>query len=212
VLDLIYNDVFLVGYSGHSFVVMESLQKSKIAVTGYISPSEAERNPFDLLYCGSEDDPDFFGWKSDSVFVLAVGDNIIRRKIGNLIRGNNKTCLTLIDKDANVSRTAIVGSGSYVSSSAVIQSLVTIGEDVIVNTGSIVEHECVIGYGTHIAPGATILGNVHVGNNVFIGANSVVKQGIKIQDNVVVGAGAVVLADIEEGQTVVGNPAKPIVT
>ena len=55
-----------------------------------------------------------------------------------------------------------------------------IGDFVILNTGSIIEHECVLGKATSISPGAVLCGNVEVGERVLIGANSVIKEGVKI--------------------------------
>ena len=44
----------IVGYSGHSFVVLDSAFKSKLDCKGYYDRNKKEMNPFDIDYLGSE--------------------------------------------------------------------------------------------------------------------------------------------------------------
>lgn len=202
--------IYLAGYSGHSYVILETVQRLKLHVNGYLDNTEKVTNPYNLNYLGTESSESFQGWSEESAFILAIGNNEIRTRIGQLVRHKEKVCLTLIDPYSHVSLTAQIGSGTFVSIGAVINAKAKIGEDVIINTSSIVEHECVIGSGVHIAPGATVLGGASIGKNSFIGANAVIKQGIQIGDNVTVGAGSVVVDNIPAGIKIVGNPAKRI--
>ena len=203
-----YDAIYLVGYSGHSYVVISSLLQSEISIKGYVSTEKAKSNPYNLDYCGSESEDEFEGWLNNSAFVLAVGNNLVRSRIGNLIRKKNKVCLSVIDEKAIIAPNVTIMDGTFVSPGAIINAFSSIGHDAIINTGAIVEHECEIGTGAHIAPGVVLLGNVKIGRNTFVGANSVVRQGLSIGDNVVIGAGSVVVNDIESNTKVVGNPAK----
>ena len=49
-----------------------------------------------------------------------------------------------------------------------------------------------------------------VGKGASIGAGAVILPGITIGEGAVIGAGAVVTKDVAAGQTVAGNPARPI--
>ncbi|MEQ8581139.1 MAG: NeuD/PglB/VioB family sugar acetyltransferase [Marinoscillum sp.] len=204
------NKIYLVGYSGHSYVILESVDRLGLKVYGYLDRSRQTKNPYNLTFCGSEDEGHFIGWSEKSAFILAVGNNEIRRRIGLFIRSKSRKCLTIVDPGATISKSSTISSGTFVSAGAIINAQVEIGEDVIINTSVVVEHECKVGAGSHIAPGATILGNVEIGQNVFVGANTVIKEGIKIKDNVIVGAGSVVIDDLESNLKIVGNPAKRI--
>lgn len=86
----------------------------------------------------------------------------------------------------------------------------SIGNHCIINTGSIVEHDCVLSDFVHISPKAALAGNVFVGEGTQIGIGAAVIQGIKIGKWVTVGAGAVIIKDIPDYAVVVGNPGKII--
>ncbi|MDJ0994261.1 MAG: sugar O-acetyltransferase [Dinoroseobacter sp.] len=51
---------------------------------------------------------------------------------------------------------------------------------------------------------------VVIGQDVWIGGGAIILPGKTIGNGAVVGAGAVVTRDVDPGQTVVGNPARPI--
>jgi len=200
--------IYVVGYSGHSYVVLNSMFENGLKPIGYLNPIKVENNPYNLEYLGYEGDGSFKGWNENSSFVITIGDNAIRTKIAEKIRSRGKNCLSIIDKRSYVARNATIEDGTFVAPGAIINVFCRIGRDVIVNSGAIVEHESVVSSGTHIAPGAVILGNVKIGEHTFIGANSVIKQGVHIGDNVIIGAGSVVINDVEDNNVVVGNPAK----
>ena len=103
-----------------------------------------------------------------------------------------------------------MGVGNFIARNACINPLVEIGCFCIINTGSVIEHECSIKDAVHIGPGSVLAGGVEVGDNTFIGANSVVKQGVKIGKNVIIGAGSVIIRNIDDNSKVVGNPGRLI--
>jgi UDP-perosamine 4-acetyltransferase len=79
---------------------------------------------------------------------------------------------------------------------------------VVVNTGSIIEHDCVIGDHAFISPGVRMGGAVEVGEGAHIGIGATLIQNIRVGKNAVIGAGAVVLEDVPAGTVVVGVPAR----
>jgi maltose O-acetyltransferase len=50
---------------------------------------------------------------------------------------------------------------------------------------------------------------VKIGSDVWIGGGAIILPGVTIGDGAVIGAGSVVTRDVSEGQTVMGNPARP---
>jgi acetyltransferase-like isoleucine patch superfamily enzyme len=80
----------------------------------------------------------------------------------------------------------------------------------VVNTASIVEHDCIMGSFTSVSPNSTLCGNVVVENMSFVGAGSTIIQNIVIEKETVVGAGSVVITKCDQNSLYVGNPAKKI--
>lgn len=201
-------EVVIIGYSGHGFVVADAAINNSIKLNHYTEITESKINPFNLNYLGFEGDKNFIGWEKDYEYILGIGDNNLRRKIGDSVIAKNQKLINVIDISANLSKTARIGIGVFISKNVCVNVLTEISDYVILNTGCIIEHECKIGKASHIAPGAVLAGNVSVGENTFIGANSVVRQGIKIGKNVIVGAGSVIVKDISDYSIFYGNPAK----
>lgn len=195
--------VIIIGYSGHAYVVIETLLELEETILGYLDLKEKSINPYKLDYLGKEGSFHF----SKERYIIAIGDNILRADVASKL-DNVHVLECCIHPNARVSNTAEIGSGTFVSSGSVINALVHIGKHCIVNTSSVIEHESIIGDFVHIAPSAVLAGNVSVGDYSFIGANAVVKQGVKIGKNCTVGAGTVVINDISDGSTIVGNPAR----
>jgi len=88
---------------------------------------------------------------------------------------------------------------------AIVNHGATVCENTILNTGSIVEHDCSIGAHCHIAPGAVVLGGVRIGEETHVGANSVILPGMRIGRGCVIAAGAVVTDDMDDYQTWIGH-------
>jgi sugar O-acyltransferase (sialic acid O-acetyltransferase NeuD family) len=198
--------VAVVGYSGHAYVIIDILLNAGRMVTAYCDSELKSKNPYHLSYLGKENEV------IDSLqsydYFIAVGHNGIRRKIQAQLEMKLGEPINAIHPSAVISASAEMKRGIMISAHATINPLVTLGDGVICNTSSSIDHECIIDEFAHIGPGAVLCGNVHVGAGTFVGANAVVKQGIIIGKNVMIGAGAVIIRDIPDNMTVVGNPQR----
>lgn len=202
--------VFIIGYSGHALVVLDIFALNNINVIGYCDSEEKKDNPFSIPYLGNEQQVDSTLATANVNAFIAIGNNTIRIKVANVLKSKGFAFTNAIHPKAAISAYAKLDTGILVAANASINSMAVVGEGVVCNTCSVIEHECIIGKYTHIAPGAVLCGNVTVGNNCFIGANAVIKQGITIGNNVTIGAGTTVISSIEENSTVVGNPQRII--
>jgi len=202
--------VIVIGYSGHAFVVIETILENGIEIIGYTDREKANFDPFKLPYLGFEKDDDFEWWNNDVSFVLGIGDNKLRQNIGDVISHRGKKIQKIVHKTAQISKSAVIGPGTFVNRNVAVNAFALIGKNVILNTGCIIEHECILEDAVHIAPGAVLAGNVCVGERTFVGANAVVKQGVVIGKDVIIGAGTVVLKNVPDGKKIVGNPGKII--
>lgn len=203
------NDISIIGYSGHSLVVLDAANEAGIIVSSYCEKDEKSFNPFNLKYLGDES-KEHFDWESVDSFILGVGDNRIRKKLAALITARGKQFITVVHPKARISALAQVGIGNFFAVSCIVNAFACIGNNCILNTACVVEHECYIFDHVHIGPGAVLAGNVTIGESSFIGANAVVKQGVIVGENTVVGAGSVVLHNIPSNEVWAGNPARKI--
>jgi sugar O-acyltransferase (sialic acid O-acetyltransferase NeuD family) len=200
----------IIGYSGHSYVVLDAAQKIELQVIGYAEKEPRVANPFELNFIGFEGNEDFEGWNKGYEFILGVGSNNIRAKTFALITSKNEKLISVIHPSSIIGYKVEIGNGTFVAAGTMINSFSIVEQAVIINTGAIVEHECSIGAFSHIAPGAVLAGNVRVGERSFIGANAVVKEGVEIGNDVIIGAGTVVLSNVKSNSKVVGNPGRLI--
>lgn len=116
--------------------------------------------------------------------------------------------LSVVHPSAVVSPSAKLGRGCQLMPLCVINARAVLGDNVLVNTGAIVEHDCIVGSHVHIATGAKIAGGVSVGDRSLIGLGACVRQGLRIGHNVIVGAGAVVVKAVPDNNIVIGVPAQ----
>lgn len=202
--------VFLFGYSGHAYVIIESFISAGFTIAGYFDYHEAKTNPYKIPYYGFEGSVDVPSIvKSDFVFP-SVGDNPIRAKLVSFFEKYHLNQCVLIDPSAIVSQSSSIGFSTYVGVNSIINAKSQIGKGVIINTATIIEHECLVQDFCHIAPAAVLCGNVNIGKATFIGANAVVKNNTTIHSDVILGAGSVVVKSIEEKGIWMGNPSKKV--
>lgn len=198
------------GYSGHSYVIIDSILSKGDKVVAYFEQENQLINPYNLTYLGSEKLENFKEINRDNYVFPAVGSNLVRKKMVQTFEKLDLKQLVVKHKSAIISPKAKIAKSTFIGPGAILNSFCEIGKGTIINSGAIIEHECFVGDFSHIAPGTVLAGNVNVGNETFIGANSVVRQGQKIGNNVVIGAGSVVVCNIPDNEVWFGNPAKKI--
>lgn len=70
---------------------------------------------------------------------------------------------------------------------------VRLGDNVLVNTGAQIDHDCNIGAHSIISPAAVLCGNVTIGEYSFIGAGAIIVQGVTLEPESYVRAGTLVV-------------------
>ena len=202
--------VFLFGYSGHAYVIIESFVAAGFSIAGYFDYQEATSNPYKIPYFGYEGQVDVNSIVKNNFVFPSIGDNAVRAKLVCFFEKQKLQQCILIDPSANVSPTAKINVSTYIGKNAIVNALSHIGKGVIINTSAVVEHECLIKDFCHIAPGAVLCGNVRVEGSTFIGANAIVINNISITRDVILGAGSILVKSIDQKGIWVGNPSKKI--
>ena len=148
--------------------------------------------------------------KNNNLF-LAIGDNNIRKKYFNKFRTRIKMP-NLISKNSSISRYSKLGIANFFNHFCFIGANSIIGNNNIINTKSLIEHDVKIGSHCHIGPNVKIGGGSSVGDNVMCGIGSIIINKIKICSNVTIGAGTIITKNITKPGTYVttGNKLRKL--
>lgn len=201
-------ELIIIGASGHGKVVADLAEKCGYVVKGFLDDNPEIGEHFGYPVLGevrlAEEWDAEKDWQTCE-YVIAIGDNAIRRKIAQRYR--KLRFATLVHPAAVLSRGVCVGAGTVVMAGAVINADAKVEQHCIINTGAVVEHDCLIRDYTHISPGAVVAGTVEIGGMCHIGAGAVVRNNITVCGGVTVGVGAAVVKDISKPGIYVGVPA-----
>jgi sugar O-acyltransferase (sialic acid O-acetyltransferase NeuD family) len=146
---------------------------------------------------------------------LAVSEPRIRRALWDKCQSSGISICSVSAESVVIMDHVEIGAGHCLSPFVTLTANIKIGKAFHANLYSYVEHDCVIGDFVTFAPGVQCNGNVVVEDLAYVGAGAMIKQGtpeapIVIGRSAVVGMGAVVTESVSAGQTVVGNPARPL--
>lgn len=209
------NDIILIGGGGHCNSVIDSLKDStELNIVGILDLKNkigTLNNGVKII--GEDNDLKYYfkqGIKNAFVTAGGIGDNSLRIKLFNLAKEIGYKIPAIIDKNAIVSDTALIGDGTFIGKGAIINTSVIVGENCIINSGAIIDHDCRVSDFCHIAPGTTLSGGVYIDKKSHIGTNSTVIQNIRIGMNTIIGAGSVVVKDIGSKKKAYGNPCKVV--
>ena len=145
-----------------------------------------------------------------SSLAFGAGDNCLRGDWFDEARKAKLEAATLVHPSAVISRHVTLGVGVVALAGVVVNAGAVIGDDVCLNTGCRIDHDCRLGKHSHVFPGATLTGGVELCPYATVGAGAVVHPNRKIGRNAYVGAGAVVTANVGDNEIVAGNPARLI--
>lgn len=145
--------------------------------------------------------------------VIAVAAPAVRRRIAARFPAHRM--ISLFAPSLICEPGTQIGEGALFSHFTIVSTDTVIGRHFHCNYHAMVAHDCEIGDFVTLGPRATICGNVRIEEGAYIGANAVIRQGtpgnpLVIGEGATVGMGAVVTKDVEPGETVIGNPARPM--
>lgn len=193
--------VIVLGAGGHAKVVADALLRAGREILGFLSLDK----PAGIQYCGHEvlgDDNVIARFTPDEILLAngigALPSSRMRWNVGEKMRQQGFSFTQVIHPSAVIAKDVQLEEGVQIMANATVQPGSFIGTDTIINTGTIVDHDCRIGKYSHLAPGVTCCGGVSIGEGTIIGCGVSIIQNIKIGSRVLIGAGAVVFRDIDD--------------
>jgi sugar O-acyltransferase (sialic acid O-acetyltransferase NeuD family) len=202
--------VYLVAAGGHARVLLDSLFALQIKVDGIID-AQSTQSILNVPVIGNDE------WllqqKPESIRLVnglgIVGNNLAKRQmLYNTCTEKGFSFLSVKHPTAITSTLITVHLGVQLMAGVQVQCGTLIGDNVVLNTGATVDHDCSIGAHSFIGPGSVLCGHVWIGKQVLIGAGAVILPGITIGEGAIVGAGSLVTKDVSAYTCVFGNPAK----
>lgn len=198
--------LLMIGAGGFAREVLTYVDYSVYQVVGCFTdnPSKSQ-GPFGLPLISS-----FEGLKHVE-FLVAVGDPEAKSRLfDRALEAGLVPSLPMIHTRAHVGADNHLARGVMICPGVIITTGAKIGYGVILNLNVTIGHETQIDDFTTVSPGANISGNVLIGKKCYIGTGSSIREGRRIGDGSTVGMGAVVVKDVNLGDTVLGNPARPV--
>jgi sugar O-acyltransferase (sialic acid O-acetyltransferase NeuD family) len=206
--------LILIGGGGHCRSCIDVINlEGKYAIEGILDNNETNGafvNGYPIL--GNDELINQFA-ERNYYFLITLGQiktADTRLKIFDQLNKAGANMAIVISPKAYVSPAATISPGTIVLHGAIINSGANVGQNNIINTMALIEHDVLIGNHVHISTGAIVNGGCSVGDETFIGSNSVVANNKEIGYRVVIGAGSVVINNINEAGMYAGNPCKKI--
>lgn len=186
-------DILLVGYGGHAKSVADCIECGKdFHIVGY-TDSEKKYSPYP--YLGTDDILIQYynrGVHNAVICVGYLGKGTLRESLYRQLKQIGFRFPVVADPSAIISKSAIIGEGTFVGKGVIINAGASIGKLCIINSAAVIEHDCVIDDFSHISVGTILCGQVRVGKSAFVGANATVIQGQEILPYQIVGAGVTI--------------------
>ncbi len=143
-------------------------------------------------------------------YVISVSNPDQKKRIALAMAERGWQPEIFIHDGAAVGLSPKIGAGTIICPSCRISTDATIGDHVLVNSGSGVGHDAVVGSYSSLLGAVSVNGNVTVGEGVLLGAGSMIYPGKQVGDGAKIGLGSVVLRNVPAGATMFGNPAARI--
>lgn len=201
-------DKIIVGYSQHSYAIIEELKSKNHSIKGYLDTDHKLFNPYNLNYLGDENKLENKLAFSNSDFLITIGDIVLRKKIFNLLLGEKLNICGIKCSSSFISDSSEIDKTAFIMNHAIIHPFSKIKQNVLINTNAIIEHGAIVENNCHIGPNAVLLGGVIIGADTLVGANATILPGVRIGKKVIVGAGSVITKDVPSNQVIKGNPGK----
>jgi len=95
---------------------------------------------------------------------------------------------------------------------ATVGPLVSVGDGSVIFMGAAIGHGCSLGRYCVVAPNAVVNARVQLEDGVYVGTNASILPEVRVGAWATVGAGSVVMRHVPAGATVMGVPAKTLIT
>lgn len=192
--------LIIIGSGGHASVLLDILLSQSQEVVAYVSPDPANNKKLFKGIIHISSDADIEAYPANEVLLVnGIGhmpNCNLRSRLYNSFLSKGYQFTSVISQNAVISKYSKISEDAQILAGAIVQVGASIGNNSIINTSVIVEHDSEIKDHVHLAPNVTVCGNSVINSHCFIGASATIIQGLVIGQNSVVGAGVTILQNI----------------
>lgn len=151
-------------------------------------------------------DPNIYLPGPDDIFIVAIGDPKLKRKLVAPLKLKGATFVSLRTRVRFAPRVTygatVFGEDPRISVDTTFGDYAYIGDDCVIG------HDVTVSDYAHVGTRCFVAGNAVIGEGALVHPMSSIAIGVKIGRGAVVGLGSVVFHDVADGATVLGNPAR----
>ena len=206
--------LLILGAGAHGGVVRDCVDERRFRFIGYLDdrPPDPLSSARSELLLGKVDDlPALLRDYPGTMAVIAIGDNMTRLRMAERAERlvPSLTWATIVHPAASLSARAEIGPGTVVVAGSIINCGSRLGRHILINTGTIIDHDNSMDDFASTGPGVVTGGNVRIGGLSHVGIGASVRHGIRIGRNCVIGGQAYVERDVDDDWVSFGIPARP---
>ena len=205
-------ELVLIGGGGHCRSCIDVIEaEGTFRIIGIVDKQERVGQRilgYPILY--TDDDLPISGIENYFITVGQIKSPAIRMSIFDRLASFHYSWPVIVSPYAYVSQHARLGAGTIVMHGAIVNAGVIIGDNSIINSKALIEHDVQVGSFCHISTASVLNGGVVIGEGTFVGSNATINQMVNIPAKTVIGSGSVVTMGrvLESGNTYWGNPLK----
>ncbi len=142
--------------------------------------------------------------------IVAIGNNDARLAIGSRLQARGVALVNALHPSAIIMQGVTMGYGNFIAAGSILVSGTHLEDNIVVNTGAALDHDCTIHSGAYIAPGVRTAGGVTIGRGAFVGVGTTIGPGVTIGEGCIVGGGSLVLNHLPPRVVAFGAPARVV--
>jgi sugar O-acyltransferase (sialic acid O-acetyltransferase NeuD family) len=205
--------VIIFGAKGMGRVALDIFQSNSVTIYCFLDDDEKlhGKEVNDIAILGRTDDDGFLKYlgKKCAAFI-ASDDNRFRETLVDMLKKRKVMPVNAIHANAYISELAFIGHGNMISAGVVVNTNAKIANHCVLSINATIDFDAELDDFVQVGAGTVINSGVKIGKRSFIGSGAVIVSGVQIGKDARIGAGSVVISDVKAGQTVFGNPAKPV--
>lgn len=204
--------IVVIGGGGHSKLIINTIKRlDNYEILGYTDI--INKGPIlGINYLGDDSVlPEFFAKDNNCKAVIGIVPYQVsnkRQEIYYMLKEIGFNLPVIVSSSAIINEEVNIGEGTVILEKAMINVCSKVGKCVMIDPGAIIEHDCNVGNFVHMAVGAIIGGEVEVADGTIIGVGTKVIQGKKIANNSLISEGSIVVNNILINGTYFGIPAR----